>query len=132
MEEAENADRVAIVDGGRVVAMGSPEPLRREIGHEVVTLSTEDNAAAARELWRLCRVEAQVNNGYLSFNTTEANALLPTAVRVITVPIRSIDVRRPTLEDVFIELSGRTIREERAGDKEKLASRLRSRGRKRI
>ena len=132
MEEAENADRLAIIDEGRVVAMGSPESLRQEFGQEVVTLSTEDNAAAARKLWRLCRIKAQVHNGYLSFNTTEANALLPTIVRELSVPIRSIDVRRPTLEDVFIKLTGQTIREEQASDKEKLASHLRSRGRKRI
>ena len=132
MEEAENADRLAIIDEGRVVAMGSPESLRQEFGQEVVTLSTEDNAAAVRKLWRLCRVKAQVHNGYLSFNTTEADTLLPTIVRGLSVPIRSIDVRRPTLEDVFIELTGQTIREEQASDKEKLASHLRSRGRKRI
>ena len=132
IEEAENADRVAIIDEGRIVAMGSPESLRQEIGQEVVTLSTEDNAAAARKLWRLCRIKAQVHNGYLSFNATEANALLPTIVRGLSVPIRSIDVRRPTLEDVFIKLTGQTIREEQASDKEKLASHLRSRGGKRI
>lgn len=132
MEEAENADRIAIIDEGRIVAMGSPDSLRQEMGQEVVALSTEDNTAAARNLWRLCRVKAEVHNGYLSFNTTEANALLPTIVRSLSVPIRSIDVRRPTLEDVFIKLTGQTIREEQASDKEKLASHLRSRGRKRI
>jgi ABC-2 type transport system ATP-binding protein len=132
MEEAENADHIAIIDEGSVVAMGSPESLRQEMGQEVVTLSTEDNTAAARNLWRLCQVEAQVHDGYLSFNTTEADALLPTIVRSLSVPIRSIDVRRPTLEDVFIKLTGQSIREEQASDKEKLASHLRSRGRKRI
>ena len=112
--------------------MGSPDSLRQEMGQEVVTLSTEDNTAAARNLWRLCRVKAEVHNGYLSFNTTEANALLPTIVQSLSVPIRSIDVRRPTLEDVFIKLTGQAIREEQASDKEKLANHLRSRGRKRI
>jgi ABC-2 type transport system ATP-binding protein len=132
MEEAENADRIAIIDEGKVVATGSPEVLRQELGQEMVTLSTEDNTAAARNLWRLCQVKAQVHNGYLSFNTTEADALLPTIIRSLSVPIRSIDVRRPTLEDVFIKLTGQSIREEQASDKEKLASHLRSRGRKRI
>lgn len=132
MEEAENADRVAIIDEGRIAAMGSPASLRREIGQEIVTLTTYDNNIALRELREFCGIEAQAQNGYLSFNATEACTLLPTIVKNLSVTINSIDVRGPTLEDVFIKFTGRIIREEEAERKERLARRLRSRGRKRI
>jgi ABC-2 type transport system ATP-binding protein len=132
MDEAENADQVAIIDEGEIAAMGSPESLRQGIGDELITLSTGDNDAAVHELRDLCGIEAQTRNGNLSFSAADADATLPAVIKSLTVPVHSMDVRRPTLEDVFIQLTGRAIREEEADRKERLASHLRSRGRRRV
>ena len=65
MDEAEFCDRIAVIDKGKIVAMGTPDELKANVGGDVVTLSTSDNEAAAQEIVRLFDIRALMDNGTL-------------------------------------------------------------------
>ena len=76
MDEAENCDRLAIIDHGKLVAEGSPEELRRRAGEERVTLSTADDARAAQELRARFGLEPQVTDRGLEFAVSNGEEFL--------------------------------------------------------
>jgi ABC-2 type transport system ATP-binding protein len=118
MEEAEElCQRVAIMDRGRILAMGSPEELKRSIGAEtVLTLQFEpatDRLMAA--LGALPGVRAlEGASGRVRLYADGGHGLLPHVVQTILaegVELQDVSVRTPTLETVFIRLTGRELRE---------------------
>jgi ABC-2 type transport system ATP-binding protein len=115
MDEAENSDRIAIIDHGRIVALDSPDHLRDSVGGDVVSLSTEDDDAAAAVLRDAWEVEPVRENGTITFKVSRGAEFLPRFVRGFPLRIDSIAVRRPTLDDVFVSLTGRRIRDENGG-----------------
>ncbi|MFC7021300.1 MULTISPECIES: ABC transporter ATP-binding protein [Haloarcula] len=118
MEEADAlCDRVAIVDDGQVVALDTPESLKADLGGDVVRLSTDDPAAVARAVrdrpW--VRSVTETDDGVtVGVDDGEARvaALVTTASEVASVATVSVD--RPTLERVFLSLTGRTVDEAEA------------------
>jgi ABC-2 type transport system ATP-binding protein len=109
---AEHCDRLAVIDQGRIVALDTPGALKDAIGGDIVTLRAADNAAAARELEARYGLSPQAENGTVSFTVAHGEEFLPGLVRELSVPPLAVGVRRPTLDDVFLELTGRAIREE--------------------
>ncbi|HZD05157.1 MAG TPA: ATP-binding cassette domain-containing protein, partial [Longimicrobiales bacterium] len=128
MDEADNSDRIAIIDEGRIVALDTPDALRDVVGGDLVSLSTENDAAAVEELRESWDVEPARENGAVTFKVSRGAEFLPGFVRSFPLRIDSIQVRRPTLDDVFVTLTGRRIREE-GGDDESLRRWQRSRRR---
>ena len=114
MDEAENCDRIAIIDHGKIVALDTPAGLKARVGGDVVLLRTEDDARAREEIRAALGLVAESHEGALRIETTRGDELVPRLVRAITVGISSISVRRPTLDDVFLKLTGRAIRDEEA------------------
>jgi ABC-2 type transport system ATP-binding protein len=113
MDEAEYADRVAIIDHGSIVATGTPDELKRQVGADTVELVTADNPAAA------ARMEAagfQVRRGeeQLTVFAEDGEALVPRLIETAGVRVRSVHVHQPTLDDVFLHYTGRQIRDEHA------------------
>ena len=112
LSEAENCDRIAILNQGIIVALDSPENLKKVIGEDIIFLKTDDNQVAEREFqakfpnysikWIGKELRVKVDNG---------DKFLPILVKAITPRIISIELRRPTLEDVFLEITGRKIRD---------------------
>jgi ABC-2 type transport system ATP-binding protein len=112
MDEAENCDRIAIIDHGSIVALDTPETLKAGVGGDVVTLKAIDNEALVQELKANHGVEARVENGQVNFTIAGGKAWLPNFVRQSTQTLLSLSLRGPTLDDVFLQITGRAIREE--------------------
>jgi ABC-2 type transport system ATP-binding protein len=111
MEEAEVADRIAIIDHGRIVALDTPERLKAVIGEDSVELKTTDDAAARRSLEAAgCRVEEGA--GGLVVRTANGEEQVARLIGLVGGGVTSVHVHRPTLEDVFLHFTGRQIRDQ--------------------
>jgi ABC-2 type transport system ATP-binding protein len=106
MEEAEACDRVAILDRGRLVALGAPADLENGIGGDVVTLETADPARLAEAVRARFGGAAGVLDGAVRIESPEGAALVPRLAEAFPGEIRSITVGKPTLEDVFVQRTG--------------------------
>ncbi len=122
MDEAEQlCSRIAIIDRGEIVAEDTPDGLKSRLGGDVVVLgaATEVPQAflqALRELPAVSNVESQ--DGRVVLAVTSGESLVPRAFETahrFGVSIAEVSVRKPNLEDVFIRLTGREIRNETAG-----------------
>jgi len=134
MDEAERCDDVAIVDHGKLVARGSPAELIARTGGERLVLRCEDAARAsqaARALgWRVAPGEGQ--EGPLIIEGQRPETMLAQLAQS-GAGIREAEIVRPTLEDVFVELTGRDLRDvhdEDAGRHAAMRTNLRARGRR--
>ena len=131
MEEADRLCRnIAIIDHGQIVASGSPESLKSEVGGDVVqiVLNGSDDGPddalneKAEGLVRRQRYVDAVNraDGGIAITVKNGSAAVPDLVSLLhdnRVPVASLTVARPTLDDVFLKYTGRTIRaEEASGD----------------
>jgi ABC-2 type transport system ATP-binding protein len=111
MDEAEWCDRIAIMDHGQIVALDSPEDLKAEIGHDRVTIHTDDDAAAIAALQEKFAIEARIAEGAVTFGVPAGEEFVPRLFADLGLPIRSVSVSRPTLDDVFMSHTGTTIRD---------------------
>lgn len=111
MDEAEYSDRIAIIDHGQIVGMDTPDGLKRSVGGDLVTVEVADGEAGAAEIRQRYAVEATARDGTVSFSVSEGREFLPEFVKTFSQSIHSIDLRRPTLDDVFLHLTGREIRD---------------------
>jgi ABC-2 type transport system ATP-binding protein len=111
MDEAEWCDRIAIMDAGEIVALDSPEALKAGVGTDRVTIQTDDNDAAIAALRAEFGVDAKVAEGHVSFGVPEGEKFIPRLFSEFTLPIRGVSVSRPTLDDVFMNFTGSTIRD---------------------
>ena len=119
MEEAEYCDRIAIMDAGRIVALGTPEALKAEVGRDRVQIRTADDAAAIAALRSRFGLDAAVRDGAVTFSVAEGERFVPRLFAELGVPIRSVSVARPTLDDVFMAHTGTTIRDAEASRAER-------------
>ena len=111
MDEAENCDRIAIIDHGKIVAMDTPENLKASIGKDRVQITTADDQATITELKDRFGLDAAVHDGLVTFNVESGEQFVPNLFAELTQPIRSVSVARPSLDDVFMSYTGRTIRD---------------------
>jgi ABC-2 type transport system ATP-binding protein len=110
-------DRVLIIDHGRIVAGGTPDELKRRVSGDVVTLQVGGAAsAAATALGGLPGVrEASADQRSLRLTVDNGEEALPGLLRTLdhaAITLESIQLARPTLDDVFLTLTGRTLRED--------------------
>jgi ABC-2 type transport system ATP-binding protein len=111
MDEAEWCDRIAIMDQGQIVALDAPQRLKAQIGHDRVTLHTDDDEATIKTLRERFGLEARVAEGAVTFGVPGGEEFVPRLFAELGVPIRSVSVSRPTLDDVFMSYTGTTIRD---------------------
>jgi ABC-2 type transport system ATP-binding protein len=116
MDEAENCDRVAVIDHGQIVALDTPGRLKSDVGGDLITITTRDGRSAANELRRQFGLAPRVADGTVSFQVPAGEAFLPELVRGLDQPLEAISLRRPTLDDVFLHLTGHEIRDEGRGE----------------
>ncbi len=110
MDEAEYADRIAIIDRGIIVALDTPAALKAAIGADTIDLQTADDAAAVAALKRDgYRFEA-VAAGVRVF-VEHGEAEVASLIAAVGVPVRHVHLHQPTLDDVFLHYTGREIRE---------------------
>ena len=116
MDEVENADRIAIIDYGKLVAVDTPEGLKKIVGKDIISVKTDDDDRATEQI-RLCyRTEARRDSNGLTFEVANGEEFLPTFIREFGTKILSVSLRRPSLDDVFLKLTGREIRQEEISD----------------
>ena len=114
MDEAEHCDRIAIIDHGKIVAIDTPEALKASVGKDRVQIHTADDQAAIAELAREFGIEAAMHEGAVTFSVSSGEQFVPRLFAGMSVPIKSVSVSRPTLDDVFMSYTGSTIRDAEA------------------
>jgi ABC-2 type transport system ATP-binding protein len=129
MDEAEYCDRIAIMDRGRIIVLDTPEALKASVGRDRVMISTDDDEAAIAALHERFGLEATVAEGLVTISVESGGAFVPRLFEGLGVPIRSVSVSRPSLDDVFMSYTGTTIRdaEATAGDRNRQFARMMAR-----
>jgi ABC-2 type transport system ATP-binding protein len=105
MDEAENCDRIAIMNAGRIVAQDTPEALKDAVGKDRVQITTADDEAAIAVLRSAFGIEAGMHSGAVTF-------------AVLGVAIRSVSVSSPSLDDVFLAHTGSTITDAESAERQ--------------
>jgi ABC-2 type transport system ATP-binding protein len=111
MDEAEWCDRIAIMDHGEIVALDSPETLKAQVGADTIRIHTDDDQAAIAAIADRFEIEATISEGAVTFRVPSGEAFVPRLFAELGVPIRSVNVSRPTLDDVFMSYTGSSIRD---------------------
>jgi ABC-2 type transport system ATP-binding protein len=120
MDEAEWCDRIAIMDQGVIVALDSPEALKAQVGADRIRIETENDDAAIVALRERFGIEAVISEGAVIFRIPSGEEFVPRLFAELGVPIRSVSVSRPTLDDVFMSYTGSSIRDvEESGGSER-------------
>ncbi len=128
MEETEICDRIAIIDKGKIIALDTPDNLKKIIGGDIITILSEDNIMLRRYIKEITGSEAHdAKDGKVRFEVKDSSVFIPKFIRNSPVKILSISARKPTLNDVFLDLTGREIREETASSKDAIRMRMRGR-----
>ncbi len=118
MDEAENCDRIAVIDDGRIIALDTPEVLKSSLGGDIMELTTSNTDKAVQLIKDRFNKTAKVKENTISFNVENGNEFLVDFVKTFDLPLYSVNLRRPTLNDVFLSLTGREIREDLASKKQ--------------
>ena len=129
MDEAEHCDRIAVIDDGNIVAIDTPDKLKDGVGGDLVMIRATDNEAAAKELGENWSLESETQDDIVKFSVPKGEEFLPEFVRNFKGELLSINVRRPTLDDVFLSLTGRDIRDEEVDESAQLKQSLKYRSR---
>lgn len=118
LEEADVlCDRILVIDNGEIIASGSPEELKRRISGDVITLSVSGDPDKAAELLAAepgVR-EHTVDGESLRLTVEHGEEALPAMLRILDgagISLRAIQLARPSLDDVFLTLTGRSLRED--------------------
>jgi ABC-2 type transport system ATP-binding protein len=130
MDEAEHCDRIAIIDHGKIVAIDTPEALKASVGKDRVQIQTADDAAVIKELSDVFGLEGGIHEGAVTFSVESGEQFVPQLFARLSIPIRSVSVSRPSLDDVFMSYTGTTIRDAEASGTDhmrQMAQRIRGR-----
>jgi len=110
MDEAENCDRIAIIDHGRIQAIDTPVELKRAIGGDTVIVSGDD--ALAADIEAKYGVSVRRAGNQVHFQIASGAEFIPKLIADFGGRIKSVQVKQPSLEDVFLKLTGHAIRPE--------------------
>jgi ABC-2 type transport system ATP-binding protein len=111
MDEAEHCDRIAIMNEGRIVALDTPGNLKAAVGKDRVQISTSDDQAAIEALREHFGLDAAVREDMVTIAVPDGAGFVPRLFAELGIPIRSVTVTRPSLDDVFLAHTGSTIRD---------------------
>lgn len=111
MDEAEHCDRIAIIDQGKIVALDTPAALKAGVGKDRVQIATADDPAAIAALKTQFQIEARMVEGLVTFAVADGAAFVPHLFEKLGIAIRSVTVQRPTLDDVFLNFTGTSLRD---------------------
>lgn len=118
MEEAEYCDRISIIDHGKIVALDTPANLKSGIGGDIITMESGNLNGLKTELEKRYGIIAKVNGKNIQVEVKDGEIFLPKLFNELDSKISSIHLRKPTLDDVFIRLTGRAIREDGASKRD--------------
>lgn len=106
MEEAERCDRIAILNHGKLVALGTPTALKQEIGGDVIVLETKSPDALALRIQRRFEVEVRVVDNQIRIEKNQGHRFVTDLVETFPGDIDAVSISKPSLEDVFIKRTG--------------------------
>jgi ABC-2 type transport system ATP-binding protein len=139
MDEAEYCDRIAIMDHGKIVALDTPANLKKQLGGDIIRIyvappppgvmidsgpptqneALGDAAGLLKKEWeQKYGTPVRQEGNCLQFEVTDGAKFLPRLLQEIHTKVEAVELRRPTLDDVFLSLTGRNIRKEEAPDKD--------------
>jgi ABC-2 type transport system ATP-binding protein len=130
MEEAEVCDKIAIIDKGRIISSGTPEELKKTMGGDVIYIKTADNKNAKIEIERLFNATVSEKDGELFLSTLKGESCIPELIKALGDSVISVRLQRPTLNDVFLKLTGKAIRDEEVSSGDSLKEGIRAHRRK--
>jgi ABC-2 type transport system ATP-binding protein len=120
MDEAEYCDRIGIIDHGQLIALDTPTALKAKVGDDRVQISTDDDVAAIVALESVFGLRAWMSDGAVTFRVPQGEQFVPRLFAEFPLPIRTVSVARPSLDDVFMSFTGSTIRDAEAGASDRL------------
>ena len=127
MEEAEICNRIAVIDKGKIIAQGSPEELKKMVGGDVIYLKTHDNASALHVIQTQFHLDAEELNGEVFIPVSGGgDACIPKLIGALNDSVISVRLQRPTLNDVFLKLTGKAIRPETLSGNNEIRDTIRS------
>ena len=107
MNEAEQCDHIVIMDNGKVEVNGKPEELKKSIGADIITVSTDDPESFIRSYSNKYEDKPLVVNGKVRIEKANGHRFVPQIVDSFPDEVTGVTFGRPTLEDVFIQKTGR-------------------------
>ncbi|MBA4348688.1 MAG: ABC transporter ATP-binding protein [Thermodesulfovibrio sp.] len=126
MEEAEICNMIAIIDRGKLIAQGSPEELKKMVGGDVIYLRTKNNEEAIHEIKNNLKLDAEEKNGEIFISVHRGDACIPKLISSLADMVISVRLQRPTLNDVFLKLTGKAIRPETVSGGDEIKDAIRS------
>jgi ABC-2 type transport system ATP-binding protein len=117
LEEADAlCDRIAIIDHGKIVALGTPDELKRQVAGDVVVVGTDEDAGRALELLKSQPFvrEATLADGIVRLYVDRGETAMPQILRTLDsagIALASLSLNRPSLDDVFLRQTGRSLRD---------------------
>ena len=135
MEEADHlCDRIAIIDHGEIVALDTPEALKEMLGGDVIILEVEKQRDIDRlsDIYRKngCAYIVSQKKNDVFITVRDGEHEIPHVLALASgagIPIRSVSLRKPTLDDVFLHHTGRAIRDKEASEIEQVGYKIRAR-----
>jgi ABC-2 type transport system ATP-binding protein len=115
LEEAERADRIAIMHRGQLAALDAPATLRASVGGDAITIRAAEAAKLAADIEQRFHVRPMVVDGSVRLELPEGHQWIPRLVDAFPDRVESITLGRPTLEDVFIHVTGHQFWDDTAG-----------------
>lgn len=134
MEEADSlCDRIAIIDHGKIVAMDAPKALKNMLGGDVITLEIEhpENINKLCEIYRKngCSGEVSQKKDQIFITCLQGERQIPHILNLAmnaSISILSVNLRKPTLDDVFLHHTGHGIRDKESSEVERIGYRIRA------
>ncbi len=135
MEEADHlCNRIAIIDHGEIVALDTPEELKNMLGGDVIMLELEkpENIPRLSAIYKEdgCACIVSQKNKDIFITVRDGEHQIPHVLSLASnagIPVRSVNLRKPTLDDVFLHFTGRAIRDKEVSEIEQVAYRIRAR-----
>jgi ABC-2 type transport system ATP-binding protein len=134
MEEADYlCDRIAIIDHGKIIALDTPENMKNSMGGDILKLETKESDNLDKILKFDWIKNKKKFEGYLNVTVKDGGSAIPDILKASSeagIKIDSVHMIRPSLEDVFIHYTGRTIREQEADTVDQMKSMMNRWGKK--
>ncbi|MCX6798492.1 MAG: ATP-binding cassette domain-containing protein [Candidatus Diapherotrites archaeon] len=133
MDEADSTcQRVGIIDSGKIIALDTPENLKNTLGGDVISIKCGGTDQCVNEISQLKWVKGAVKHGgFVDVRVEKGEEKIPKILRLMEqhgIPVESVSLHKPSLDDVFLHYTGKTIREDEAGPRDAMRLRRRAWG----
>jgi ABC-2 type transport system ATP-binding protein len=111
MEEAEICDRIAIIDNGEIIALDTPQNLKNMVENDIISCSVDNLEELLRKINESYPNKTWIDGNTLKIEASNGPMFVPKLFEMALGKITGIDIKKPSLEDVFIKLTGKQIRD---------------------